>query len=150
MNDFSALEARLDGLLTAASPAERRDLARTIAARLRGRQGKRIAAQQNPDGTPYAPRKSRLRGKKGFVRRQMFSRLRTAKWLKTEATPDAAVVAFAASVQRIARVHHEGLRDRVNRRGGPEVDYPARRLLGFDTASIDEVEDLVLAHLAGR
>ncbi|MBL1569862.1 phage virion morphogenesis protein, partial [Klebsiella pneumoniae] len=40
-------------------------------------------------------------------------------------------------VQRIARVHHYGLRDRVSRRG-PEVQYSQRRLLGIN----DEVEDI--------
>ena len=40
-------------------------------------------------------------------------------------------------MQRIARVHHYGLRDRVSRRG-PEVKYSERQLLGIN----DEVEDI--------
>ncbi|EGY0908048.1 phage virion morphogenesis protein, partial [Salmonella enterica subsp. enterica serovar Newport] len=51
-------------------------------------------------------------------------------------------------VQRIARVHHYGLRDRVSRKG-PEVRYAERRLLGVN----DEVEtitrDTLLRWLAG-
>ncbi|EJN8575578.1 phage virion morphogenesis protein, partial [Salmonella enterica subsp. enterica serovar Anatum] len=40
-------------------------------------------------------------------------------------------------VQRIARVHHYGLRDRVSRKG-PEVRYAERHLLGIN----DEVAAL--------
>ncbi|MFV1134945.1 phage virion morphogenesis protein, partial [Klebsiella pneumoniae] len=51
--------------------------------------------------------------------------------------PDSASVEFEGRVQRIARVHHYGLRDRVSRRG-PEVQYSHLRLLGIN----DEVEDI--------
>lgn len=152
-NDLAPFEARLSGLMASVAPDARRKLARVIAARLRASQAKRIAAQLNPDGTPYAPRRvgnlARLRRKKGFVRRQMFSKLRTARWMKTEATPDAAVVTFAGQVQRMAQVHQGGLRDRVDRRGGPEVTYPVRQLLGLTPAEIADIEDVLLAHLAG-
>lgn len=148
MSDLAPFEARLSGLLASIEPAARRKLARVIATQLHASQSRRIAAQLNPDGTPYAPRKPRLRRKKGFVRRQMFSKLRTARWLKTEATPEAAVITFAAQVQHMARVHQFGLRDRVDRRGGPEVTYPMRQLLGLTPNEIAEIEDAVLAHLA--
>ena len=39
----------------------------------------------------------------------MFAKLRTARYLKTTATGEAAVVEFAGKVQRIARIHQEGL-----------------------------------------
>lgn len=77
------------------------------------------------------------RTKTGRIRRQMFAKLRTAKYLKAVASPDSASVEFEGRVQRIARVHHYGLRDRVSRRG-PEVQYSQRRLLGIN----DEVEDI--------
>lgn len=152
MNALAPLDAWCGALLGRITPAERRTLARRIAADLRASQAKRIAAQTNPDGTPYAPRKSRLRARRGAIRakarRQMFSRLRTAKWMKTEATPEMAVVTFAAQVQRIAQVHQHGLRDKVNRRGGPEVQYPERQLLGLTPQEIEAVGDAVLALLA--
>lgn len=152
MNELAPLDAYCSGLLARLAPAERRGLARRIAADLKGSQARRIAAQLNPDGTPYAPRKSRLRDKKGAIRakgrRQMFSRLRTARWMKAEATPETAVVTFAAQVQRIAQVHQHGLRDKVNRRGGPEVQYPERQLLGLTPPEIEAVSDAVLAQLA--
>lgn len=153
MNGLTPLDAWCGALLARSAPAERRALARRIAADLRASQARRIAAQLNPDGSPYAPRRvSVLRRKAGAIRakakRQMFSKLRTARWMKTEATPETAVVTFADQVQRMAQVHQHGLRDRVNRRGGPEVDYPARQLLGFTQPEIEAVSDAVLTHLA--
>lgn len=151
MNELAPLDAWCGALLARATPAERRALARRIAADLRASNARRIAAQTNPDGTPYEPRKPRLRRKAGAIKakatRQMFSKLRTARWMKTEATPDTAVVTFADQVQRMALVHQFGLRDKVDRRGGPEVTYPARGLLGFTPPEIDAVADAVLAHL---
>lgn len=152
MNELAPLDAWCSSLLTRATPAERCALARHIAADMHASQAKRIAAQINPDGSPYEPRKPRLRRKAGAIKakaaRQMFSKLRTARWMKTEATPDMAVVTFADQVQRMARVHQLGLRDKVDRRGGPEVTYPARGLLGFTPPEIEAVGDAVLAHLA--
>lgn len=152
MNALAAFDARVDGLLAGLAPAARRQLAGEMARQLRTSQSRRIAAQQGPDGDAYAPRKPqpRLRDRKGRLRRTMFAKLRTPKWLKTDATAGAAIVEFAAGVQRIAQVHQFGLRDRVSRRGGPEIDYPARALLGLTAAEIAAIEDVVLAHLAAR
>lgn len=61
----------------------------------------------------------------------MFVKLKTAKYLKTKATGDSAEVAFVPAVQRLARVHHYGLRDRVSKRG-IVVKYSERKLLGFN------------------
>jgi len=47
----------------------------------------------------------------------MFAKLRTAKYMKTQANLNEAVVEFAGNVQRMARVHHYGLRDRPSRKG---------------------------------
>ncbi|WP_410482431.1 phage virion morphogenesis protein [Ralstonia flatus] len=82
------------------------------------RQSARIAAQRNPDGTPYEPRKPQLRHKRGGIRRGMFTRLRMAKSMRIEGSPNMAVVTFRDEVKRVAAVHHFGLRDRVNARAG--------------------------------
>jgi len=50
----------------------------------------------------------------------------------------------------MAQVHQGGLRDKVNRRGGPEVTYPKRELLGLTDADIEAIEDAVLAQLAAQ
>ncbi|CAM2331702.1 Phage tail completion protein [Ralstonia mannitolilytica] len=148
MIDVHELDAYLAGLLAKLDAPQRRVLARAVAVELRRRQSARIAAQRNPDGTAYEPRKPQLRHKRGGIRRAMFTRLRMAKWLKAEADPNVAVVTFAGTAQRIAAVHHFGLRDRVNRNGLMTAKYPARELLGFDEASIGLVMEAVLRHVA--
>lgn len=124
-------------LLANLEPAARNRMMRQLAQELRRSQQQNIRLQRNPDGTTFEPRRVTARSKKGRIKRQMFAKLRTTKYLKTAATADSASVQFDGKVQRIARVHHYGLRDRV-RRNGPEARYPARRLLGVN----DEVETI--------
>nr|WP_152778547.1 MULTISPECIES: phage virion morphogenesis protein [Enterobacteriaceae] len=127
----------LAALLANLEPAARNRMMRQLAQELRRSQQQNIRLQRNPDGTTFEPRRVTARSKKGRIKRQMFAKLRTTKYLKTAATADSASVQFDGKVQRIARVHHYGLRDRV-RRNGPEARYPARRLLGVN----DEVETI--------
>jgi phage virion morphogenesis protein len=150
MSELDAIESFASDLIASLEPAARNELARRIALQLRGRNQKRIADQVNPDGTAYAPRKQQLRHQKGKIKRAMFSKLRTAKYLKATGTPDAAIVAFTAEVSRIARVHHLGLRDRVNKQTGLEADYPARELIGIPADDEALVAEIVTAHLADR
>ena len=122
-------------LLARLDPAARRKLTLKIAQDLRRQQQTRIQAQQNPDGTPYAPRKQRknIRGKQGRIKKQkasMFNKLRTNTHLKAKADGNGLEVGFYGRVARIARVHQYGLRDSVVA-GGGEVGYEKRRVLGF-------------------
>ncbi|OAK91073.1 virion morphogenesis protein [Ralstonia pseudosolanacearum] len=133
-------------MLTKLDAPARRTLARAVAAELRRRQAARIAEQRNPDGSPYVPRKPQLRHRVGRIRRAMFMRLRLARYMKAEADANAAVVTFVGKAQRIATVHHFGLRDRVNR-NGLQAQYPVRELLGLDAADIGRVTDLILLRL---
>ena len=146
MSGLHALDAYLAGLLAKLDAPQRRLLARAIAVELRRRQAARIAAQRNPDGSPYVPRKPQLRHKRGGIRRAMFSRLRMARYLKAQADPNTAVVTFAGTAQRIATVHHFGLRDRINK-NGLMAQSPARELLGLDAADIDAVTEMVVRHI---
>ncbi|MBP8813926.1 MAG: phage virion morphogenesis protein [Laribacter sp.] len=141
------LDAELSGLLENLSPAARKKLASDMARDLRRSQQQRIAAQKNPDGSVFNPRKPQIREQSGRVRRAMFVKLRQARWLKTEATADGVAVSFLDRVDRIAGVHQFGLRDQV-RPGGPVVRYPARQLLGFTDADEKRITDSVLAWLA--
>lgn len=140
-------EDQLAGLLAQIDGKARRQLAREIAKQLRQSQQRRIAAQLNPDGSAFAPRKPQIRERKGKLRRTMFAKLRTTKYLKTEATANAAVTGFVSEVERIARVHQYGLRDRAQR-GGPEVQYPERQLLGLSDVDVEVISDMLLNHLA--
>ena len=135
MDDLQRVDEWLAALLANLEPAARNRMMRLLAQELRRSQQQNIRLQRNPDGTTFEPRRVTARSKKGRIKRQMFAKLRTTKYLKTAATADSASVQFDGKVQRIARVHHYGLRDRV-RRNGPEARYPARRLLGVN----DEVE----------
>jgi phage virion morphogenesis protein len=144
---LTRIEEWATGLLGQLSSGQRASLAKNLAAELRRRQQRRIAAARNPSGMPYAPRKPQLRHKKGRIRRAMFAKLRTAKCLKTTSSADSAVLHFTKQVERIARVHQEGLRDRV-RRNGPIVIYPARELLGLADDDVDLISDLILDHLS--
>jgi len=147
VSGIDALTTHLDGLLAKLEPGARRELAKAIAKEIQPRQRKRIADQLNPDGTSFAKRKPQLRQKSGRIRRTMFSKLRTARYLKTSATSNNAVVGFVGQVERIARVHQFGLRDRVQK-GGKEAQYAARELLGFTDDDVNAVHDLVISHLA--
>ncbi|MEG5946845.1 phage virion morphogenesis protein [Enterobacter kobei] len=137
MDDLQRVDDWLAALLANLEPAARNRMMRQLAQELRRSQQQNIRLQRNPEGTTFEPRRVTARSKKGRIKRQMFAKLRTTKYLKTAATADSASVQFDGKVQRIARVHHYGLRDRV-RRNGPEARYPARRLLGVN----DEVETI--------
>ncbi|HFT9209099.1 TPA: phage virion morphogenesis protein [Escherichia coli] len=148
MDDLQRVDDWLAALLANLEPASRNRMMRQLAQELRRSQQQNIRLQRNPDGTAFEARRVTARSKKGRIKRQMFAKLRTTKYLKTTATADSASVQFDGKVQRIARVHHYGLRDRVSRKG-PEVRYAERRLLGVN----DEVEtltrDILLLWLAG-
>lgn len=130
MDELQRVDDWLTALLANLEPAARSRMMRQLAQQLRRTQQQNIRLQRNPDGSGYEPRRVTARTKKGRIKRQMFAKLRTTKYLKTASNADSASVEFAGQVQRIARVHHYGLRDRVSRRG-PEVRYSKRRLLGF-------------------
>ena len=129
------------------SAPARKEMARSIAKKLRASQQQNIKRQQAPDGTPFKPRKTQpVRSKKGRIKREMFAKLRTAKYMKTQASPNEAVIEFAGNVQRMARVHHYGLRDRPSRKG-IEVQYEARPLLGIGIEEQTFIHELIINRL---
>jgi len=138
MSELQLINDRLEALISSLSAPARKEMARNIGRKLRASQQQNIKRQQAPDGTPFKPRKTQpvrsktqpVRSKKGRIKREMFAKLRTAKYMKTKASPNEAVIEFAGNVQRMARVHHYGLRDRPSRKG-KEVRYDARPLLGI-------------------
>lgn len=148
MSELQAFEDRLSALIANLSPAARKEMARDIAKRLRANQQQNIKRQQAPDGTPFAPRRAQpVRGKKGRVKREMFAKLRTAKYMKAKSSADEAVVEFTGNVQRLARVHHYGLRDRA-KRSGKEVQYEPRPLLGMNDRNIRNIEEIIHSSLS--
>lgn len=148
MENLQHLETWLTPLLQSLQPAQRRTMTRQVAQLLRQKTQQHMQLQQDPDGAAWQPRKNRTRDQRGRLRNgPMFSKLRKAKHLKAQVFPDSAVVQFIGRAERLARVHHFGLRDRVVA-GGPEYDYPARPLIGITDEMAEAIEALVIQHLA--
>ena len=160
--ELDQLEDWIAGLLTNIGPAGRLKLARLVAQDLRRQNVTRIAAQRNPDGAVFAPRKRQgsgkgLRSKAGRIKARvaqraagpMFRKLRQARYFQTSASAEEASAGFpAGAISRIARVHQEGMLDRVTRaKDSKVVAYPARVLLGFTDTDRRALLDRVLAHL---
>ena len=93
-----------------------------------------------------------MRDQRGQLRKRnaqrLFAKLAGSKHLRAQVAGGDAVVAFAGRTERIARVHHFGLRDSV-KPGGPQYDYPARPLLGISDDFTKRLQDRLLAHIAG-
>ncbi|CZX77856.1 phage virion morphogenesis protein [Enterobacter ludwigii] len=143
MSDFKPFDNQLAGLLAALSPAGRRKLAGDIAKELRKSQQQRIKQQKAPDGSPYQARKRQpLRAKTGRIKRAMFQKLRTSRYMKASGRENSAVVEFTGKVQRIARVHQYGLKDRPNPRA-QVMRYSERQLLGFCTEDLRSIENFI-------
>jgi phage virion morphogenesis protein len=136
--ELHAVEEWLGALLSQLEPAMRTKILREVARDVRRIQQNNITLQRSPDGTAWEPRRVTARTKAGRIRRKMFAKLKTAKYLKAQANANMAEIAFVPGVQKLVRVHHYGLRDRVNRRG-TEVKYAERPLLGIN----NDVESLV-------
>ncbi|WP_316553288.1 phage virion morphogenesis protein [Klebsiella aerogenes] len=148
MSELTALQERLAGLIASLSPAARRQMAADIAKNLRASQQQRIKRQQAPDGPPYAARKRQpVRSKKGRIKREMFAKLRTNRFMKAKGSDSAAVVEFTGKVQRMARVHHYGLKDRPNPHSR-DVQYEARPLLGFSQNEVTLMEGVILQYFS--
>lgn len=148
MNDFKPFDDKLSALIAALSPTARRRMAADIAKTLRTRQQRRIKTQKAPDGTPYAARKRQpVKAKKGRVKREMFAKLRTSRFMKATAGNDAAVVEFTGKVQRMVNVHHYGLKDKPGRNSAP-VQYDARPLIGFNDDDRQVVEEIIISKLS--
>jgi len=147
MSDLQRVDDWLAALLANLEPAARSRMMRQLAQELRRSQQQNIRLQRNPDGSGYEPRRVTARSKKGRIKRQMFAKLRTTKYLKTANSEDSASVQFDGSVQRIARVHHYGLRDRVNK-NGCIVKYPRRILLGIKQETKKAIVTLLIDELS--
>ena len=150
-DDLHTLATWAGALLAKLQPAQRRAINHKVAIDLRRSQAQRIKAQQGPDGAAYPPRKRRkeLKGKKGRIKRQkaaMFTKIRTAKYLKVKATGDQIEVGFFGWVARVTRVHHDGLTDNVTK-NGPKYSYPSRPLLGFSEFDQTLIRESLLRHL---
>lgn len=83
---------------------------------------------------------------KSSIRKKMFSGLIKSRWMKGIGTAEMAEVSFKGVAERVAMIHHYGLRDRVNKNGA-EYDYPERKLLGITSQEASTIEELIIQHL---
>lgn len=148
-DDLSAVEDWTAAFIARLEPGQRTALARSIARELRTHQAARIARQQDPDGNSFAPRKPqprRLRDAQGGIKRgAMFKKLQLAKRLQIiEASAAEVGVGFTGRNAAIARVHQQGLREKIDNRS---IAYPQRRLLGFTDDDSERLMDRVLAFI---
>lgn len=144
MSEFKPFDDRVNGLIAALSPAARRKLAGEIAKELRKSQQQRIKLQKSPDGSPYQARKRQpLRAKTGRIKRAMFQKLRTSRYMKATGRENSAVVEFTGKVQRIARIHQYGLKDRPNPHTS-DVQYAERQLLGISEDERQRIERIII------
>ncbi|MDS0924643.1 phage virion morphogenesis protein [Enterobacter hormaechei] len=96
---YQALGDLESAWVAALSPAGRRKLAGEIAKQLRAAQQQRIKQQKAPDGSPYQVRKRQpLRAKRGRIKRAMFQKLRTNRYMKASGRENSAVVEFTGKV----------------------------------------------------
>jgi hypothetical protein len=145
--DLDPLEEWLGRMLAGLDPAARRKAARKLGQGLRAANLKRIAANVNPDGTPFDPRKPRydrnrrLRVKAGA---KMFRGLSKAKQWKIDADEDGVeLTPVSPLAARMGAVSQFGETITVGRlRSGKRIRarYPERRLLGLS----GEDDDLAL------
>ena len=147
-DDLNALDDWLTPLIQSMEPAARRRLLRSLAGDLRRGQRQRIAAQRNPDGSAFEPRRPRQR-KAIRARGRMFIKIRQARHMRIAATADQARIGYGGRIARIARIHQEGLIDKISPRG-PLYRYPARKLLGATADDRAEAIDTVIEHLSGE
>ena len=150
--DLEKLAKWIDPLIGGLSSAEQFKLAKNIGQKIRRSQATRIAQQKNPNGTPFEPKKKqsireRAASRRGRIRRAMFVKMKTTRFLRVNATNTEIAVGFIGRVARIAREHQEGLRVGVNQGRKPFVTYPARRLLGLSQTDQEMIRDEVITHL---
>lgn len=146
-DNLLALDEWADSMLAKFTPAARKRLAQQIARDLRRSQMQRIARQENPDGSAFAPRRPRVRnGKRVTLRRKMFPKLRQAKHLKLKVSNESISLMYLGRTGRLARIHQYGLRDRAQA-GAPETQYDKRVLLGMSADDYDMIRAHLIDHL---
>lgn len=138
-------------LLRNISKPRRRLLYQQIGRELARSQRRRIKAQQNPDGSPFEPRKKRkqLRKKKGRIKNQlMFQKIVTPSHLKLRYEQEGISLGFYGGDAAIANVHQYGLYSSPSKYKDFKVKYAQRELLGFSEEDIEMIERFVIKAIA--
>nr|DAE12994.1 MAG TPA: virion morphogenesis protein [Myoviridae sp. ct4vg1] len=138
-------------LLKNISKPRRRLLYQQIGRELARNQRRRIKAQQNPDGTPFEPRKKRKQfsKKKGRIKNQlMFKKIVSPSHLKLRYEQEGISLGFYGGDAAIANVHQYGLYSSPSKYKDFKVKYAQRELLGFSEEDIEMIERFVIKAIA--
>ena len=129
-------------LLKNISKPRRRLLYQQIGRELARNQRRRIKAQQNPDGSPFEPRKKRKQfsRKKGRIKNQlMFKKIVSPSHLKLRYEQEGISLGFYGGDAAIANVHQYGLYSSPSKYKDFKVKYAQRELLGFSEEDIEMI-----------
>lgn len=138
-------------LLKNISKPRRRLLYQQIGRELARNQRRRIKAQQNPDGSPFEPRKKRKQfsKKKGRIKNQlMFKKIVSPSHLKIRYEQEGISLGFYGGDAAIANVHQYGLYSSPSKYKDFKVKYDQRELLGFSEEDIEMIERFVIKAIA--
>ena len=138
-------------LLKNISKPRRRLLYQQIGRELARNQRRRIKAQQNPDGSPFEPRKKRKQfsKKKGRIKNQlMFKKIVSPSHLKIRYEQEGISLGFYGGDAAIANVHQYGLYSSPSKYNDFKVKYAQRELLGFSEEDIEMIERFVIKAIA--
>lgn len=138
-------------LLKNISKPRRRLLYQQIGQELARNQRRRIKAQQNPDGSPFEPRKKRKQfsRKKGRIKNQlMFKKIVSPSHLKLRYEQEGISLGFYGGDAAIANVHQYGLYSSPSKYKYFKVKYAQRELLGFSEEDIEMIERFVIKAIA--
>ena len=138
-------------LLKNISKPRRRLLYQQIGRELARNQRRRIKAQQNPDGSPFEPRKKRKQfsRKKGRIKNQlMFKKIVSPSHLKLRYEQEGISLGFYGGDAAIANVHQSGLYSSPSKYKDFKVKYAQRELLGFSEEDIEMIERFVIKAIA--
>lgn len=147
-DDVAKVQSAFDTLLTNLSKPRRRLLYKQIGRELARSQRRRINAQQNPDGTPYAPRKAKHKTKGRINSKLMFKKIGLPAHLKLRYENEGISLGFYGGDAAIAEIHQYGLKGRVRPEFNWKVPYERRELLGFSEKDAEMIEKFVLKALA--
>ena len=137
--DNSEFEDAIATMVNSLSASEQAKVARKIAFNLRTKTKADYRAQRAPDGKKWTPRKI-IEGRPNN-RGKMFIKLRLNRHFTVRNQPGNVHLGFFPA-GRIARIHHQGLRD-------GDAQYPARPLLGFTRADREMITDTLINHVIG-
>lgn len=137
-SDFHELNDWLSAIGNQFTDAQKRQLMRRVATKLKAQMAQRIKSQRDPDGAAFIPRK---RDHIRAIRRgALFQRL--SRQIKTIYDSNSASIGFDGRTSRVMRVHQDGLtaKPSANTRA---VRYPIRQTVGFSHADEQAIINII-------